>query len=356
MGPIHGRVTAAVLTYDGRDLLEGMLPSLAAQDLDELEVVIVDNGSTDGTADWLRETWPEFKVIRLEENRGVTAALNVCLGAGAGEFVALLNNDVELDPRCLGELRAALGACPQAGVAAAKLIQFDRRDHLDGTGDLYFWGGEAQRRGQGELDLGQYEDAEDVFGASGAVALYRRSAIAVVGDFDERFHALREDVDWSFRAQLAGFRCRYVPTAVAHHMGSATIGTGATDFVLYHNWRNGIWTIAKNYPIASLARHLPSILLVQARNLAIATRRHKAGLWFRAWRDALRGLPVMLRRRRGIQAARTATVRDLERAVAAGQPSRSRRPQLAMGGRRQLPPAGPERAQRGAPIVVAGGH
>lgn len=318
-----GRVTATVLTYDGRALLEGMLPSLAAQDLDHLEVVIVDNGSSDGTEEWLRAAWPDFEVVRLERNRGVTAALNVCLRAGRGEFVALLNNDIELEPDCLGELRAALCANPDAAVAAAKLIDFHRRDRLDGTGDLYFWGGEAQRRGQGEVDRGQYERPEEVFGASGAVALYRRRAIDVVGEFDERFYALLEDVDWSLRARLAGFGCRYVPTAVAYHMGSATIGAGPTEFALYHNWRNAIWTIAKNYPARTLVRHLPEIGFVQARNLAIAARRGDPGLWVRVWRDAIRGLPDALRRRRSIQAGRLVGPAELERAVRAGRPTRS---------------------------------
>jgi len=115
------RVTAAVLTYDGRHLLEILLPSLAAQTLgEELRTVVVDNGSSDGTAQWLAAEWPQVEVVRFEENIGVTAALDVCLRAGEGsEHVAVLNNDLELDPACLAELLAALDAHPEAGSAAA---------------------------------------------------------------------------------------------------------------------------------------------------------------------------------------------------------------------------------------------
>ena len=132
--------------------------------------------------------------------------------------------------------------------AGAKLRDYAHRELLDGTGDVYSWAGFAYRRGQGEIDRGQYDELLDVFGACGAVALYRRTAFEDVGEPDERFYALCEDVDWSFRAQLAGLRCRYVPAAIAYHIGSASLGPRLSEFTLYHNWRNQIWIIAKDYP------------------------------------------------------------------------------------------------------------
>jgi hypothetical protein len=299
-------VTAAIATYNGRELLEVVLGSLAQQTYDEIRVVVIDDASQDGTDQWLREHWPAVDVVVHPENRGVTAALNSCVRAAAGsEFVLLLNNDVELDPHCVEELVAALRAHPHAASAGAKLLDYTRRDLLDGTGDTYSWAGIAHRRGQGEVDLGQYDEQKDAFGACAAAALYRMDAFADVGPFDEQFYALCEDVDWSFRAQLAGYSCRYVPTAIAYHIGSASLGPRFSEFTVYHNWRNEIWLVAKNFPASAFLLHAPDLLLGQLAAVAVALRRRYVGALLRAWRDALRGLPEALskrgqvRRRRG---------------------------------------------------------
>ena len=123
-----------------------------------------------------------------------------------------------------------------------------------------------------------------------------------MGLFDEDFHALFEDVDWALRAQLAGCQCRYVPGAVAYHMGSATIGRGLNDFTRYHLWRNGVWLVVKGLPPRLLARHAHQLAAGQAINLAVACRDRKLGIWMRAWRDALRGMPRVLGKRRRFSA------------------------------------------------------
>jgi GT2 family glycosyltransferase len=312
------RLTVAVLSYDGRHLLEMMLPSLARQRYGDFEVVVVDNGSRDDTVRWLAESWPQVRVISLPENIGVTAALNVCARAGDGELLALFNNDVELDADCLGELVGALDAHPQAGWAAGKLRDFQQRELLDGAGDVFTWAATGGRRGHGELDRGQYDAPGEVFGACGGAALYRRSVLRLVGDFDEDFFAFYEDVDWNLRAQLAGFSCRYVPSALAYHMGSATIGRGLSDFTRYHLWRNRLWIIAKDLPLGAIARHSPQLLLGQLENLAMALRARKLGIWLRVWRDALQGLPRMLRKRRRVQASRRITLHALDALVDEG--------------------------------------
>lgn len=312
------RLTVAVLSYDGRHLLEMMLPSLARQRYGDFEVVVVDNGSRDDTLHWLAESWPQVRVISLPENIGVTAALNVCARAGDGELLALFNNDVELDADCLGELVGALDAHPQAGWAAGKLRDFQRRELLDGAGDVFTWAATGGRRGHGEVDRGQYDAPGEVFGACGGAALYRRSVLRLVGDFDEDFFAFYEDVDWNLRAQLAGFSCRYVPSALAYHMGSATIGRGLSDFTRYHLWRNRLWIIAKDLPLGAIVRHSPQLLLGQLENLAMALRARKLGIWLRVWRDALQGLPRMLRKRRRVQASRRITLHALDALVDEG--------------------------------------
>ncbi len=310
-------VSAVVLNYDGRPLLEVVLPSLAAQTYHPVEMLVVDNGSHDDSRSYLAERWPNVRVLSLAENVGVAAALNRGLHAAGGEYVVLLNNDLELEPGCLAELVAALERDPRAGVACGKLLDFQHRELLDGAGDLYTWGGEANRRGQGLPDAGQYDQPQEIFSACGAAAVYRRAALERVGVLDERLFANYEDVDWCFRAQLAGWGCRYVPSAVAYHMGSATLGKGASDFALYHNWRNAIWVVAKNYPTAALVRHAPELAFVQLRNLAIALRRGRGRLWLKVWRDALAGMPAVLRERRRVQRTRVRSLAHLDALIGA---------------------------------------
>jgi GT2 family glycosyltransferase len=305
-------LTVAIPTYNGRALLEVVLPSRAGPRVADFDVVVVDDGSTDGTAAWLAAQWPDVQVV-VQENQGVTAALNACLRAGADtELVGLFNSDVELDPDCLGELVGALREHPEAGSASPKLLDFDRRDTIDGAGDVLRWAGHGHRRGHGERDRGQYDRPQAIFGPCAGAAVYRRSAIEVVGDFDADFHAFFEDVDWALRAQLAGLQCRYVPTAVVFHMGSATLGAGLTDFTRYQLWRNGVWLFAKGMPASLLARHAHQLAAGQLVNLAVAVRDRKLGIWLRAWRDALAGLPRMVARRRRIQRARRVSPRELE--------------------------------------------
>lgn len=311
------RAVLAIASYNGRALLEQMLPSVAAQSFGDLRVVVVDDASDDDTVAWLRECWPEVEVVALEVNRGVTAAFNACVrAAGDAELVALFNNDVELDPDCIGGLVQALDEHPGAAFAAAKLVDFRRRDVLDGAGDVFDWAGTGWRRGHGEPDRGQYDQSGPIFGACGGAALYRTSAFAVVGEFYEPFFAFSEDVDWSFRARLAGLHCRYVPAAVAYHMGSATLGAGMTDFTRYQITRNTLWLVARDYPVSALVRHAPRVVYVQAATFARCALDGQLRPWARAWRDALRALPEVLRDRRRVQRRRRVSLRALESAVA----------------------------------------
>jgi GT2 family glycosyltransferase len=305
-------VTVAVPSYDGRHLLEVLLPSLSLQRFRDFEVVVVDDASTDGTPLWLREHWPQVEIISLPRRVGVTAALNVCLNAGRGDLLALLNNDMELDPGCLGELVDALHEHPEAGWAGAKMLDYERRDVIDGAGDIYSWVGTGHRRGHGEQDRGQYDEPRAIFGACGGAAMYRRRVLREVGQFDEDFFTFYEDVDWNLRAQLAGFSCRYVPTAVVYHMGSATIGRGLTDFTRYHLWRNALWIIGKDLPASALLRHGGELVRGQQLAFRAARRERKLAIWAKAWRDALFAFPRVVRKRRVIQRMRRIDSRTLD--------------------------------------------
>jgi GT2 family glycosyltransferase len=313
--PREPRLTVGIATYNGRKLLEVALPSLRKQTLSEFRLVVVDDASTDGTADWVRAYWPDAHLIIHERNLGVTAALNSCLRTARSELIALFNNDIELDPNCLAELVSALDCYPDSSWAAAKLLNFEQRDLIDGAGDVYTWAGTAGRRGHGELDRGQYDAARPIFGACAGAAIYRSSALERVGLFDEDFFALYEDVDWNLRAQLAGLSCRYAPAAVAYHKGSTTIGRGLTDFSRYHMWRNALWILAKDMPLDALLRHRGELIRGQSAILRSAIREHKLQIWMKAVLAALLGMPKAVRKRRMVQRTRRIDLHRLDAMV-----------------------------------------
>jgi GT2 family glycosyltransferase len=304
LGAVPARVTVVIPNWNGRELLGIVLPSLAAQEYRDFRTMVVDNGSTDGSLEYLSEQWPDVDVVALPANIGFAAAVNRGIEACDTDLVALLNNDIELDPRWLGELVAALDAHPPAGSACSKLIDYHDRSVLDGTGDLITWSGMCVRRGFGEIDTGQYDTPAEVFSACAGAAIYRREALDDVGLFDEEFFAYFEDVDWGFRSRLRGWRCRYVPTSVAYHMGGATTRRQG-DRDIYFCRRNQVALVLKNFPGPSLLRYSWLLALDQAGALASALMERRVSRQLRSWRDALRQLPTTLRKRREVQARRT---------------------------------------------------
>lgn len=318
------RVCAVVLSYDGRALIEQMMPSLLGQrGAPEFEVLVIDNGSSDGTSE-LR--WPGVRIMRLERNIGVAAALNRGIEAAAGcEFVALLNNDVELEPDWLARLVVALERHPEAASATGKTLSFHQRDTFDAAGDILMWSGAASHRGLGERDDGQYDEPAAVFGPCAGIALFRRSAFERIGGFDEDFFAYQEDTDWCLRAQLVGLSARYEPAAVAYHMGGATTSREPRRYGLLQR-RNQILVPLKNYPAAALLRHGPKIVSYQAGWLVAAARDGSLAVQLQALWAALRELPRTLRKRRAIE--RTATLAELDAVMTAvpyaGQSARER--------------------------------
>jgi GT2 family glycosyltransferase len=323
---VNPSVNLAVLTYERKDLLDIVVPSALAQRYSPFEVTVVDNGSTDGSADYVRERWPEVRVVELRPGRGVTAALNACLESSDTDFVALLNNDLELEPDWLPTLVRTMLERPEAGSAQGKLIDYDRRDVLDGAGDIVLWASPAFRRGHGEPDQGQYDEPEQVLAVSAAAGLYRRSALDDVGLFDEHLYCTYEDTDWGLRAQLAGWSCLYVPTAVAYHMGSATLASQPSSDSLYRHWRNAMWLVIKNIPGSSLLRHGHELLLYHAGMVFYSARDRAFGAYLKAWRDALIGAPTVLRQRRRIQSSRRVPANHFEGKLAKGRDQPRRLP------------------------------
>lgn len=306
-------VAVIIPNWNGAHLLPTCLESLRRQtDRFAFETVVIDNASTDASRALLRTDFPEVRVITLPKNVFFAGAVNAGIRATTTPYLALLNNDTEVEPGWLAALVAALEGCPEAGLAASKMLLFDRRDVINSAGDLYRTDGTPGNRGVWEIDQGQYDDARQVFGACGGAALYRRGMLDEIGLFDEDFVGYCEDVDLNFRAQLAGYRCIFVPEARIYHRLSAT---GGGPIASYFCGRNFVNVIVKDLPGPLLRRFWPRILAAQVR-LSWASLRH---IREPAARARLRGqaaaglaLPAMLRKRRSIQATRRVDLAYLE--------------------------------------------
>ncbi len=248
--------------WNGRHHLGTCLSSLRHQTCTEFGTVVVDNGSTDGSPDYIRQEFPEVRVIELPENRGFSAAVNTGIRQTSSEIVVLLNNDTEAEPQWLAEIHRAAELHPEADMFACKLLLFDRRDVLHSAGDFYGQDGVPGSRGVWTKDDGRYGREERVFGACGGAAAYRRSLFTDIGLFDEDFIAYCEDVDLNWRALLAGHKCLFVPTARVYHKLSAT---GSGPFASYYVGRNMLLVMAKSVPTGILARHWPAIVKAQLR-------------------------------------------------------------------------------------------
>ncbi len=281
-------LSVIIPNWNGEWLLPACLDSLREQSYERFEVILVDNASRDGSLALVRRGYPEVKVVALGENRGLTGAANVGIEKAQGEVVVLLNNDTEAHPEWLAELAKGLVRCPQAGMAACKILLYDRRDTLHSAGDFYRLNGSPGNRGVWERDEGQYDREEEVFAPCGGAGAYRRTMLGEIGLFDEHFFMYCEDVDLAWRAQIAGYRCLYIPTAIVYHRLSAT---GGGRLASYYTGRNTLYVIMKDYPGFLFKRHWPSILKAQ---LAIswealksfrgeAARARLRGSWRHRW-------------------------------------------------------------------------
>jgi GT2 family glycosyltransferase len=253
------QVVVIILNWNGRHFLERCLRSLQAQTFREFEIVVVDNGSEDGSVSFLEEHFPEVRVIANQENRGFAAANNQAMCTTDSEFVATLNNDTEAEPNWLEELLRAAEANSQMGAYASKMLFAYQPGMINSAGIALDRAGIAWDWRGGETDDPTEQEPVEVFGACAGAALYRRAMLDDIGLFSEGFFAYLEDVDLAWRARWAGWKALFVPTARVLHFHSGTSGEGST-FKNRLLGRNKIWVIAKNYPWPQVLWYLPIII------------------------------------------------------------------------------------------------
>lgn len=252
-------VSIVIPNYNGKHFLKDCLQSVFAQDIEDQEVIVVDNGSTDGSLEYL-DTFPGVRVIALDKNYGFCYAVNVGIKASESEYVILLNNDTEVDKNFASELLRAIKSDEKIFSCASKMIQFHNREQIDDAGDYYCALGWAFGRGKGG-SVDQYKEPADVFAACAGAAIYRKKMLESLGYFDEKHFAYLEDIDIGYRAKIYGCRNVYAPGAVVYHVGSGFSGSAHNAFKVKLSSRNSVYLVYKNMPFLQIILNSPFLLL-----------------------------------------------------------------------------------------------
>ena len=315
MGLSPEPVGVLIVNWNSGPLLARCLDTLARQTLPPTRVLVVDNASSDGSEEAARREGVEL--LLMASNLGFAEANNIgvkhldnCV------WIALLNPDAFAEPEWLAALMSETRKHPETASFASRQILAGEPNTLDGTGDLYSVAGLAWRRHHGQpATLGLHSG--EVFGPCAAAGLYRRHTFLEAGGFDPSFFCYFEDVDLAFRLRLLGHRSFYVAEAVVLHVGSALTGY-RSEFAVFHGQRNMVWAFVKNMPAGLLGLYLGHHILMNLASVAVLAARGQGGIALRAKWAALRGLPQVLRARRGVQARRRVTASQLREAMVRG--------------------------------------
>jgi GT2 family glycosyltransferase len=322
--PLPALVSAIVVNWNGAAFLDQCLSSLFAQTWSSLQVILVDNGSVDGSADAAAARWGDrLKLIRNARNEGYARGNNIGLAAATGEWVVLLNNDAVLAPDAIEQLMRFSDGRPEVGMLACRVVCYDKPNIIDSVGLVIYPDGICRSRGWEEKDLGQYDKAEEVLCPCGSASGWRKTMLDEIGGFDESYFAYLEDLDLGMRGQLAGWKCWYVPGAVARHAKSSTSGNYST-FKAYHVERNRIYNAIKLLPrfilfvspLFTLNRYLMQFYAAWTHR-GLSSEFVKEYSWgglllvmVRAYGAAFFHLPEMLVKRRRITRARRVSLTE----------------------------------------------
>lgn len=240
-------VSVVIVNWNGKHLLDDCLGSLLDQTFSDFEVIVVDNGSRDGSAEHVRSHYPSVALATLPDNSGFAGGCNAGIRAARGSYIALLNNDTRADSEWLHKLAASAEANPAAGMWASKILTFNDPHLIDNVGLLLFRDGLGRGKGRLERDRGQYDQPGEALFPSGCAGLYRRKMLDEIGLLDEDFFAYADDVDLGLRGRLAGWSCIYVPEARVYHRYSSS-SSSYSPLKAFLAERNRLWVLLKYYP------------------------------------------------------------------------------------------------------------
>lgn len=249
-------VSVVIPNFNGIAFLDSVLASLEGQTLSNFEVILVDNGSTDGSCSFVTANYPWVHLIELSENFGFCGAVNAGIRAAKAPYVLLLNNDTEVKEDFVEEMLAAIRRHKNAFSCGARMVQYHDRDRLDDVGNYYCALGWSFARGRGK-DIHAYETEDKIFSACAGAAIYRKKILEKIGYFDEEHFAYLEDTDIGYRARIYGYENWYAPKAIVYHVGSGTSGSRYNQFKTRYSSRNNIYLIYKNMPLLQIILNLP---------------------------------------------------------------------------------------------------
>ncbi|MBN2544601.1 MAG: glycosyltransferase family 2 protein [Spirochaetes bacterium] len=259
---VDAGISIIIPNYNGKLLLSECLSSIFDQKIDfKYEILIIDNGSNDGSEQLIQNINPEIKFIKLGRNYGFAKAVNFGIKNSKFEYILLLNNDTVLEGTFLQIMKKALDDNPQISFCASRILMYENPDKIYGTGNIYINNGTAELRGF-DKDKNLFNNNEFVFGACAAASIYRRVLFDNIGYFDEDFFAYYEDVDFDVRAQLTGHKCLYVADALVYHHGSVT-SNKMNDFKIYYGCRNILLVMFKNMPLRFFLKNFINIFFLQ---------------------------------------------------------------------------------------------
>lgn len=253
-------VSVVIPNFNGIAFLDSVLASLEGQTLSNFEVILVDNGSTDGSCSFVTANYPWVHLIELSENFGFCGAVNAGIRAAKAPYVLLLNNDTEVKEDFVEEMLAAIRRHKNAFSCGARMVQYHDRDRLDDVGNYYCALGWSFARGRGK-DIHAYETEDKIFSACAGAAIYRKKIIEKIGYFDEEHFAYLEDTDIGYRARIYGYENWYAPKAIVYHVGSGTSGSRYNQFKTRYSSRNNIYLIYKNMPVLQIIINLPFLVV-----------------------------------------------------------------------------------------------
>lgn len=298
--------SVVIPSWNGLELLKICLPSISKQTLKNFEVIVVDNGSIDGSVGFVEKTFSKFKVIKLTENVGFAKAVNIGIKKSSGKYIILINNDTKLDCKALERLVKAANDHPAAGFVASRMLNFFEPEIINAAGGFIDVVGHANNLGLGKKNDEKFNKEGYVFMATGGGGLFKREVFGKVGLFDEDYFAYMEDVDLCFRAQLAGFKGWYEPKAIIYHAHKATSSKNRS-LLEYLQFRNMTQTIIKDFPKGLLFNNFNwlKIILVNINTVRFLISEGFGMSALKAEWYIVTHVLKLLKRRREIQKAKT---------------------------------------------------
>ena len=255
------KATVVIPNYNGVKYIRDCLESLCRLDERGLfEVLVVDNGSGDGSLEIVKGEYPWVQVVELSENTGFCHAVNVGIKEAKTPYVILLNNDTVVFDGFVKGLVDAIEQDDKIFAASAMMLQWQDHEEIDDAGDQYCVLGWAYSRGKGKL-ASDYQKPTKIFAACGGASIYRKRILDKIGCFDENHFAYLEDIDICYRAAIYGYHCVYAPEAKVLHAGSATSGSRYNEFKTRLASANSVYLIGKNMPLLQIIWNLPFLLL-----------------------------------------------------------------------------------------------